>query len=380
MAIRYLYVDDNVTATVNGQVTALNSNKAELEIIHQQPMGNWEEERNFFLSKFSEKYDGLIIDLRLDDEKNSKGLQSFYKGTSLAQELRTLSTEKALKEIPIVLLSATAKIEESLDSTGEDLFDIRISKEKLTDESFSVIRNRLIALGNAYKFLIDLKRNTGNYDWSNTVFKVKEEYLDNRFYNKASVLFGKPVHSFVSFIIKSLLSSDGILVSRWTLAARLGVDIEKSEDWEKLVSCFDHSIYRGILCEGWNLWWAYDVESILNEWFSPDVFVRNVKASSRIEVIKKITGLQKLVSAEPLPYSQSSAFWTYCLGTKRAIDPIDGIVVSNQENIAPWEERKYVSIFEALNRKHISSWKDVAATEIERLKKLRTIHSRERFK
>lgn len=379
MAIKYLYIDDNLTDTVSGQVAALNQNKNELEIVHQQPMGNWEEERTFFLNDFSKVYDGLIIDLRLDDEKNSKGLKSFYKGTSLAQELRTLSTEKAFKEIPIVLLSATAKIEASLDNTGEDLFDIRISKEKITDSSFAEIRNKLIALGNAYKYLIDVKKSPPK-DWAESIFKAKEECIDNRFYSKALGIFSQPIHSFISFVIKSFLSADGILISKFTLLARLGIDLEKSKDVVQLISKFDRALYRGILHEGWRAWWAYDVEQILSEWFPEDVFVRNIEADKRVEFIKKATGITDLVAAEKLQYSNSAAFWTHCKGTNRPIDPIDGLMIANQENTSPWEEKKYISIFEALTRKNVSMWQDVAATEAERLKKLKTIHTRDRVK
>lgn len=380
MAIKYLYLDDNSADAVSGQVSALNSNKAELEVTHQQPVGDWEKEREFFLNEFSKKYDGLIIDLRLDDEPNAQGRQSFYKGTSLAQELRTLSTEKKFKETPIILLSANAKIEESLDSTGKDLFDIRISKERLQGGIFNVIRSQMIALGNGYKFISELKQRTDQYDWSSTVLKVKQECLDNRFFVKARSLFDEPTHSFISFLIKSLLSRDGLLISALTLAARLGVDISKSPDFEKLTALFDKALYRGVLHEGWRLWWANDAEKILSAWFPADVYVKNLNAADRIEVIKKETKINGIIAAEPLDYSKSTAYWTHCVGTKRPIDPIDGFVIANQENLSPWEERKYVSTFEALNRKFVGAWENVSATELDRLQTLKTRYSRERNK
>ncbi|MBT1712316.1 hypothetical protein KK062_29000 [Fulvivirgaceae bacterium PWU5] len=380
MAIKYLYLDDNKFETVNGQVNALNSNRAELEVTHQQPVGDWERERDFFLNEFSKKFDGLIVDLRLDDEPNSQGRQSFYKGTSLAQELRTLSTEKKFNEVPIILLSASANILESLDNTGKDLFDIRIPKERLQGDEFKVIRARMVALGNGYKFLSGLKQRTDEYDWSTAVFKVKQEVLDNRFFIKARTLFGEPTHSFVSFLIKSLLSCDGLLICHWTLAARIGLDPKKSPDCDKLIAFFDSALYRGVLNEGWRLWWADDAEKILSSWFPPDVSVRDVNAIDRIEIIKTQTKLSGLTAAEPLEYSKSTSFWTHCFGTKRPLDPIDGLVITNQDNVAPWEERKYISIFEALTRKHISAWRDVSATELDRLQKIKARYTRERNK
>lgn len=379
MAIKYLYIDDSHEHVVEGQVSALNLNKSELEVIHRQPYGNWEAEHKYFTNDFSKEYDGLILDLRLDDEKNEKGVKAYYKGTSLAQELRTLSTEKAIKETPIVLLSANEKIIESLDTTGEDLFDIRIQKERLTGNIFIETRDRLIALGNAYKTISELKQKPQHSNWCFELLKVNEEDIDNRFVVKAEGLYGEPTHSLISFLIKSFLSSDGLLISERVIAARLGIDIVESEDWNKLLSLFDKGSYKGILCGGWKRWWSHRFEGICGQWFK-DEEIRDLDAATRTEVLKRTTGLGRLESAAMMKYAQSSFYWTICRGSGRPIDPVDGLIIINQENLYPWQEKRYVSVEEALHRRNVQYWNEVATTEIDRLQRLQKLHSRERNK
>lgn len=376
MAIKYLYIDDNADDLVEGQVSALNVGKSELEVQHRQPLGAWENERKYFEDDFSKEYDGLILDLRLDDEKNKAGLKSNYKGTSLAQELRTLSKEGIINETPIILLSATDKIIESLDATGKDLFDVRIPKERLEGEVFEETRKKLIALANGYKKIASLKNEPISQKWFLGLLDVNPNKVDERFVTKVMTFHSHPTHSLISFLIETLFSSDGPLISEWTMAARLGIDIEISTDWRNLLESLGESKYNGVLCGGWPKWWTHLFDDWLIKNFKDAPF-RTTKASQRVELLRNFTGLHGLKAAERLPYSQSSLYWTICRGSGKPIDLIDGLVIRNQENLFPWQEKKYVSIDEALNRRGHRYWENVATSEVERLRTLQKRYSKD---
>lgn len=133
MAINYLYIDDDSTDRANGTVQGLKK-EGRIEVFLSQPESTWEQQIQFIEDRQKEdKLDGLIIDLRLDDYANTKdGKKANYRGTSLAQEIRTRQKEKSIKEFPIILFSANDKITQSLENSGRNLFDVFIEKESIT--------------------------------------------------------------------------------------------------------------------------------------------------------------------------------------------------------------------------------------------------------
>ena len=87
---------------------------------------------------FSEKLvDGIIVDLRLE-EKPVNGKKHLYRGTALAQELRTESSEDGSQSLdfPIILLSSeTNLLKYNSDYSSHDLFDLVLSKNKFNDNN-----------------------------------------------------------------------------------------------------------------------------------------------------------------------------------------------------------------------------------------------------
>ncbi len=75
--------------------------------------------------------DGLILDLRLDEEADPEGHRARYRGTTLAQDLRTRMSEGDIRSIPIALWSIDWKLKNSFlrDDTVQDLFDQVYDKE-----------------------------------------------------------------------------------------------------------------------------------------------------------------------------------------------------------------------------------------------------------
>ena len=134
----------------------------ELSIDAMQHKDSWELQLEFLKERENE-YDGLILDLKLDDLPNNNDIRAKFRGTSLAQEIRTRQKEGILKSFPIILFSANDKTQQALEKSGTDLFDILIDKSKLDDIAFPIYTRQLIELSKGYKYLCDSSLTTAKY-------------------------------------------------------------------------------------------------------------------------------------------------------------------------------------------------------------------------
>lgn len=376
MAINYLYIDDDSSDRANGTVQGLKKG-GHIEVFLSQPESTWEQQIQFIEEKQKEdKLDGLIIDLRLDDYANAKdGAKANYRGTSLAQEIRTRQKEGGVKEFPIVLFSGNDKVTQSLENSGKDLFDICIEKDSITNDDIyeKLFVPKLYALADGYSIIKESAEDLSK------VLNVDIDIVDERFISELSNLITNPPHVFARFLLDELLLKQGLLVDEFTLAARLGIDIEQSaKDWKKILKSLENAFYRGVFWQGWNRWWMPIIEKWWTEVINTETYLRSTPAVERIEFIKKELKLSGIYPAEKIEKSSSEEFWTVCKGYNKALDPIDGLMIDGQENLYPWQDPDYVSIDAALKRKNVNIWKKVAKLEEERLKELQEQYRKER--
>lgn len=370
MIKKYIYIDDD--KLVNSQAKVKGFNKGLVDISAQQHKGTWESQLQYIQNSANE-IDGIILDLGLCDLPNAENVRADFRGTSLAQEIRTRQKEGKLCSFPIILFSANEKLFSLLETTGADLFDMCIDKETC-NERFDEISSKLYALAEGYEIIIDNNHTApGNL---NNILHTDVKNIDTRFTAELNNLIGNPTHTIASFIINELLEHQGLLIDTQTLAARFGVDIAKSNDWTQLLTLLGFAKYRGVFSEGWERWWMWPIE----KWWSTDIShdsLRSMGASKRVDLLKERCRLTGLVAAECLKRAESDAFWTVCQGYKLPIDTIDGLLVEGQDKLYPWQEPKYVSIEAALRRKNKSEWKNVAEIERDFLEELeRSIFNR----
>lgn len=362
MAYKYYYIDDMLDK-VKGLVIGLNK-KDSLEIEIFEPKGVWEEEIKALVDDRKEnKFQGLIFDLRLHDEPNAQQKVSRYRGSSLAQELRILAKENSFNDCPIILLSATDNLRASMDQTSKDLFDLIIEKDFLGENfSYELAQRLLYSLASGYEFLLQRKQ-------IDEIFGRDISFLDKRLISDLTTIHStKPIHILSGFIIKQLLQKTGPLVDIVHLSARLGIDYLQSTDWEKLMEILDASKYNGVYSGGWQRWWF----SLIEKWWAdnfPDKILRLLSAKDRVNLISEKYNL-KLKPYQKTARSKSDKFWTICKGTLVPIDPTDGFIVGDQDNFYPWQEKEYISIDEALERKFINIWKTISSLEKNRYEKL----------
>jgi hypothetical protein len=365
MACKYLYIDDNSELNAKGIITGLQK-EGVLNIDFDNPKGDWEKERERILSDEFKSYNGLILDLNLEEMPNKDKETSHYKGSSLAQEYRNLSKAGKLKEIPIVLLSATMNLDKYFDRTNEDLFDLIVPREWLNDPIlFAPLRQKLISLSIGYELISKCKNDDNNLI---ELYKYNLELENNRFIGEMRSVIGYPTHTVSNFIIKNLLEKSnipvsGILITEEILATRIGIDISKSIDWKNVLENLKKYKYRGVFSEGWERWWMSGVE----HWWRMELGLKNsiraTPASQKIDLLKDKLGLTSLVPIEKNEKAKSEAFWTNCVGSGISIDNVDGLLVDGQDNFYPWQDKKYVCYEEALKPKGKDKWKKISPSE-----------------
>jgi hypothetical protein len=370
MGTKFLYIDDDKVQDAEDKVQGFEQ-EGRLKIDPKQHRGTWEGQLKF-IKENETAMDGLILDLRLDDLPNENGERADFRGTSLAQEIRTRQKEKEFKSFPIVLFSANDKLKKSLENSGKDLFDICIDKSKVNADSFDIYTPRLISLAEGYKFL------SANKDVAK-ILDIDINVIDDRFVSELSQLLNNPVHIISQFIIYELIEKQGLLINERVLAARLGIDIASSQDWDKVKDSLAFVKYNGVFSGGWQRWWMPLIEKWWNETVKADTYLCSTPATERVEIIKTVLQSNDIQAAQKIEKADSEEFWTVCKGYDKPLDPIDGLIIEGQEKLYPWQEPEYVSVDAALKSKNKDTvWKNVAKIEEDHLKELQEIYKKAR--
>lgn len=334
---KYLYIDDENDASVDSIKDGFNDvGNIEVELYPLQNTRNFEDLRN---SLFTLEFDGLILDLRLDgDGPNKVG----FSAPTLAQDLRTTQARKEIKSFPIILCSTLTNIREtySVDKSSHDLFDYKFEKSATPD--YDKFSQKLYSLAKWYEWL-----NKENKAINVVLNRESLKDIDSRIYEKFLIDETPFVaNDYAKFIINQLFHHSGALIKERTLAARLGVDIEKSKDWDRLKEIFSEACYNGLFSDGWKRWWS---DILIKEFkkMSDGLHLSSLNAKQRVDILIKKTGLKDLIPAEPIELCVSTEFWTICEGHKKPLDPLEGLLVYEKSEIKPWQENKYISFHAA---------------------------------
>jgi len=372
MAVKYLYLDDESPDKIQGYIRAVKSqSKADLEIDRVPPRRY--DKQVEAIRNLSEDVDGVILDFRLDMKSNEiegETERASYRGASIAQEVRSLGTEGKIEEMPLVLWSLSRRYKESYsrDETTHDLFDLTSTKDKLGEtEGAQRMATRLTSLANGYdelRRIIDENRKRKRFAYKLLGLEENPDFLDQRvvtYFDNRSAL---PIHEYARFILRKVLDHTRPLVDEAVLAARLGVDNKKSEDWGNLLDRLAQARYEGPFREGWPRWWW----SRISEWWKSEVSEESLKrlsAESRVERLSESLGFDNIVAAEPIEKEYSTRFWTVCEAYGDPLALTDGLR-AQARNLEPWMDKPYISKKAALLRK-----KEVDPLDDARLQRLK---------
>jgi hypothetical protein len=382
MVTNYLYLDDEKPQTVEPFTREVERHISGLKITLHSPQVYQEQIATLRQANF----DGIILDLRLDQFVNWEqpdGERADYRATTLAQEIRTRATEGNFTDCPVVLWSTDARLKKSFnrDDTGHDLFDLKCVKDDILDEEKAKeIATRLVSLVAGYKQIAKIKtehRRSKDQLYRFLGFNKDVDFLDPRIAASFATREGPvPVHEYARFMIYDLLEPSGPLIDERTLAARLGVDLTSSPDFQELKEThFKQAKYKGPFSRGWPRWWTYLVEERWLRLKGNAGPLRSLTASRRVEFLKESFGLKKLVVAKPIAPGYSERFWTVCKATVLPLDPRDGLIVQTR-NSRVWQDKPYVSIKAALDGTTEELGLRIDPTDEERLTRGRISHSK----
>ena len=125
--VRYLYIDDDELLHSRDKVSGFAA-EGKLEILVENNKVDWNQQ---IARLKAVDFNGLILDLKLDEIPVEDGRHSEFRGTSLSQQIRDLQKDGTIPSFPIILFSSEEKIKSSLDDTGRDLFDLCIEKQSI---------------------------------------------------------------------------------------------------------------------------------------------------------------------------------------------------------------------------------------------------------
>lgn len=335
--VKYLYIDDENDESIDSLINGFNDLK---EIyVERMPISkglNFSDLKDSILDRIkSNKFQGLLIDLRLDGT-GPDHLE--YSAISISSELRSIAARNETPSFPIVLCSTIDKIRETYnaDKTSQDLFDYTFKKSD--DPNYPKFSRKLLSLVRGYQYLNDgvgnLELIYGRKDLNSLDARIFEKFLDQE----------TVPYDYCHFTIKTLFHCTNPLIKETILASRLGIDIQESnQSWIKLRdSIFIEAKYKGLFYDGWDRWWSDVIIRIFKDITGEKLSFLN--ADERVVLLTKNTGIEGLVAAKPIKHNVSSEFWTICEAYKKPLDPLEGFRIQTSMALKPWQEPKYLSL------------------------------------
>lgn len=343
MAYKVLYIDDENEDRSQAYADGL-STLGLIEITIKKPT-SFETLRDELIHEQS-NIDALILDLRLDGNQQGERVAK-YTAPILATGIRShcLIEDGFKKEFPILLISSKDNLKKYFDSdtSSHDLFDYTFNKATVGNEG-EKYEKLIVSITEAYNVIGE-----GKTDFAKILDYPSIKNIENRiFTSKLLAGEGTSVSEVSQYIYNEIISKSGILIDENILAARLGVNIEKSEDWNKILDYVFEYKYTGIFCNAFERWWFNGIMDWWNDNFPNKLLIR-LNAEERVCLLKEKFHLQKLNVAEPIAKTTSTKFWTVCQAYQKPLDPKDGFLVDGNQ-LKPWQDKRYISLESILER------------------------------
>ena len=364
MSIRYLYLDDDPEEKV-GQIASALSIPGQL-VVEYRPVALFASQVEDLIGQ-SGQFDGLLLDLRLDQERRPNGQRAEYTATTLAQFLRTkvYDQEVKIKDFPIVLCSQQWKIGMyDADLSSHDLFDYKFPKEDV-EKRAREISGKLMALVEGYRLI-----ETAPGKW-NEMLAYDAQSLDQRMFSRFA---GRTVpiatHEYARYILRELLVPANELIKESVFAARLGL-IGTGPGWDRLRDeVFPSARYAGAFSQSWVRWWQPEVNRIFEAICGTTL--ASLNGAQRVAALSEHTGIEGLVAAQPIMFNHSTWYWTICEALKTPLDPSEGFRLAPGHEPMAWQDYDYISLKALLERMHITELhRSLHPDEVERFDAIR---------
>lgn len=327
MGNKFLYVDDE-PQKAKGIIKPIED--AELIFDVESPK-TWNDQKSYLIeSKKLDEYDGLLLDLKLQFTDNHNN-DIKYKGSDLAQSIRTDVKTGKIKDLPIFLCSTDTLMISILDRTSYDLFDKKYEKNEFS--SNENIKCEFISFAEAYQLL-----NHKN-DFKSIMGKELED--DELLPLQIELSKCQTPHEVVYLINNYVIKCNGLLLDEELLAIRLGINHKKSKDWSKLKDeILNEFKYKGILNGCYDRWWQSD----LLRWWKV-TFEKSLKvlpASAKVEALIKKFGYSNITFLSLPENHRFDTFWYKCRLSENPLEPSDALRTIEMPRFV-WQEPSYIS-------------------------------------
>lgn len=373
MAIKYLYLDDAEKSSLESLVDNVSQSRQEIEIDTKNP-SDFNLSIDNLISSLG-NYQGLILDWRLDNLPDQNGQHFNFRAGTVAQEIRIREAEGTVPSLPIVLWSTNTNLKVSYysDTASHDLFDQRHYKE-LIPRNGNVVAQELISLSIAYERIKQAVDKERKISLETLGLEEKDkDILPSSFVGFLDQKTEMSSHEYARILLKEIVHIPGVLINEELLASKLGIDKRKSEDWRSLLEILSPFMYTGPFGDAWKRWWWQLLDKKWWRLFEPSLPVfQSMIASERVENISTVTGLKKLVAAEPIRPEYQTNYQTICEFYRRPLDTIDGLTIKEKEPYM-WQEKRYLSIDAAIRRIGFEEGLRPHPVEIERLKLIKEV-------
>ena len=364
MPYKIIYIDDETTERSQAYADGLES-MGLVEILVVTPT-KFEELITELITK-QDTFDALIIDLKLDGNQSGERTAT-YTAPSLASGIRSKCFSEAgfKNEFPIFLISSSDNLKKYYDpdSSSHDLFDSTFTKASVSELGIQYER-LMSSFIDAYKTISVGKTNFERILNIKTISEIDDRIFTSKFLNGENISSSE----ISKFIFDEIIMKSGILIDEDILAARLGINRYKSENWRDLLKQLIGTKYTGVFSSSSDRWWAKDVIKWWDTTFD-DITLIRLNASERLTLIKEKFSFEKLIEARQIPKTTSTKFWTICQGNNLPLDPKDGFLIDGNQ-IYPWQDKRYLSLESLLERDAKDKGLTIHPSEIERFQDLK---------
>ena len=335
---KYIYLDDEDNATIQPIIDELN--RSERIGVSRAPLDKNESLDVLFGRLKRMKCDGIIIDYKLD----GGGPYSLCcNANTIAQYLRDLADNGEYSSIPIVLCSTDENLQKQYSNgyTSIDLYDYQFTKD------ISIEYDREAAMLESLAEGYEMIRN-----YRHDVQKIVNRDITNLDERPFRPFFEEQisVQKCADVIIKDLFQFSGILISEEILCARLG--IAKSDDYLRVLAMFNMAKYTGAFCEKGDYYWMDIVDEMFYSMFKTNL--ATLDSTKKIEMFKNTLVGASIIEAQGDEYNFSKRFWTCCVVSHVALDPMEGYRLDTIPVLKPWQEPQYVS-FSAISEGNVNN-------------------------
>jgi hypothetical protein len=329
---KFLCIDDDSGAST--LVRRLRDEGLDVDLSTPKPM----EEQFETLSK--DEYDGLILDLRLDERQND-GFKADYLSNLPARFVRDRTISSGGRDVPIVIWSGNKNLREFYrpDFASHDLYDAKYDKGSVPEYAQSIVQE-LRSLDAAYRRVAGL-RGDGRRGFQEMLGLDSDDALDLRIGSRFDGIKA-PSHEFIRYVKQEIIEQPYPLVSDRLIAARFGIELNEAA--RGVFGALDPARYSGILSEAWPRWWWEKVVGWM-EGISKGTSFQQLPAAERVGLLNK-AGFD-VTAADPIEKNYLTRYWTICDVLQRPLDPANGFV-SSASSSEPWHDRRYISLKAAL--------------------------------